>query len=171
VNGQDVGLAQLDAGLAWWYRKYAHEQPPQSASTTKQRRIGRRLRIGLWQDKDPMPPWAWRHRRPPQCRCCRRAVRGLGGRGCDVRGVGTGATAKPVPRRRSAITKTVAPRPMCNSAMNRPYCDLCINAKDRMRPIPAGQARGEIFPIAAIRAHQTGLAKGYLRRMETQAEA
>ena len=28
VNGKDVGLAQLDAGLAWWFRKYAHEQPP-----------------------------------------------------------------------------------------------------------------------------------------------
>jgi len=28
VDGKDVGLAQLDAGLAWWYRKYAHEQHP-----------------------------------------------------------------------------------------------------------------------------------------------
>ena len=28
VNRQDVGLAQLDARLAWWFRKYAHEQPP-----------------------------------------------------------------------------------------------------------------------------------------------
>ena len=28
VNGKDIGRAQLDAGLAWWYRKYAHEQPP-----------------------------------------------------------------------------------------------------------------------------------------------
>ena len=27
VDGKDVGLAQLDAGLAWWFRKYAHEQP------------------------------------------------------------------------------------------------------------------------------------------------
>jgi endonuclease YncB( thermonuclease family) len=26
VNGQDVGLAQLDAGLAWWFRKYAHDK-------------------------------------------------------------------------------------------------------------------------------------------------
>jgi endonuclease YncB( thermonuclease family) len=28
VNGEDVALAQLDAGLAWWYRRYANEQPP-----------------------------------------------------------------------------------------------------------------------------------------------
>jgi endonuclease YncB( thermonuclease family) len=25
VDGKDVGLAQIDAGLAWWYRKYANE--------------------------------------------------------------------------------------------------------------------------------------------------
>jgi hypothetical protein len=28
VDGKDIGLLQLDAGLAWWYRKYAHEQLP-----------------------------------------------------------------------------------------------------------------------------------------------
>ena len=28
VNGKDIARAQLDAGLAWWCRKYAHEQPP-----------------------------------------------------------------------------------------------------------------------------------------------
>jgi endonuclease YncB( thermonuclease family) len=33
VDGKDVGLAQLDAGLAWWYRKYANEQPPQERLT------------------------------------------------------------------------------------------------------------------------------------------
>jgi len=26
VDGKDVGLAQLEAGLAWWFRKYAHER-------------------------------------------------------------------------------------------------------------------------------------------------
>ena len=26
VDGQDVGLRQIQAGLAWWYRKYAREQ-------------------------------------------------------------------------------------------------------------------------------------------------
>jgi endonuclease YncB( thermonuclease family) len=28
VSGQDMGLAQLDNGMAWWFRKYANEQPP-----------------------------------------------------------------------------------------------------------------------------------------------
>ena len=26
VSGIDVGLAQIEAGLAWWYRKYSREQ-------------------------------------------------------------------------------------------------------------------------------------------------
>ena len=30
VSGEDVGLRQLQAGLAWWYRQYAREQRPQA---------------------------------------------------------------------------------------------------------------------------------------------
>jgi endonuclease YncB( thermonuclease family) len=26
VGGEDVGLAQVEAGLAWWFRRYANEQ-------------------------------------------------------------------------------------------------------------------------------------------------
>ena len=64
VGGKDVGPAQLDAGLAWWFRKYAHEQPPkdrvdyQAAEDT-----AAADRTGLWQDKNPVPPWEWRHKR------------------------------------------------------------------------------------------------------------
>jgi endonuclease YncB( thermonuclease family) len=63
VNGQDVALAQLDAGLAWWYRKYANEQPPQErlayeAAETK----AAADRLGLWRDRNPMRPWEWRNR-------------------------------------------------------------------------------------------------------------
>ena len=61
VNGEDVALAQLDAGLAWWYRKYANDQPPslrgEYASAEDHAATDR---IGLWQDKDPIPPWTWR---------------------------------------------------------------------------------------------------------------
>ena len=63
VNGQDVGLAQLDAGLAWWYRKYAHEQLPKDR--IEYEAAGDRAaadRVGLWQDANPVPPWEWRHK-------------------------------------------------------------------------------------------------------------
>jgi endonuclease YncB( thermonuclease family) len=63
VNGQDVGLAQLDAGLAWWYRKYAHEQLPRDRidyEAAEDRATADR--VGLWQDAKPVP-WEWRHKR------------------------------------------------------------------------------------------------------------
>jgi len=53
--------AQIDAGLAWWYRKYAHEQHPGDRveyESAEDRAAADR--IGLWQDKNPVPPWEWR---------------------------------------------------------------------------------------------------------------
>ena len=63
MNGQDVSLAQLDAGLAWWFRKYAHEQLPRDRidyEAAEDRAAADRL--GLWQDANPVPPWEWRHK-------------------------------------------------------------------------------------------------------------
>ena len=63
VNGQDVGLAQHDAGLAWWYRKYAHEQLPRDRidyEAAEDRAAADRT--GLWQDANPVAPWEWRHK-------------------------------------------------------------------------------------------------------------
>jgi endonuclease YncB( thermonuclease family) len=61
VDGKDVGLARLDAGLAWWYRKYANEQPPLERLTYEMAETKAFVdRIGLWQDRNPVPPWAWR---------------------------------------------------------------------------------------------------------------
>lgn len=63
VNGQDVGLAQLDAGLAWWYRKYAHEQPPQQRLDYEGAEVKASIDgIGLWQEKGAIPPWDWRRK-------------------------------------------------------------------------------------------------------------
>jgi len=61
VHGKDVGLAQIEAGLAWWYRKYAHEQHPRDrvAYESAEDRAAAD-RVGLWQDKHPVPPWEWR---------------------------------------------------------------------------------------------------------------
>jgi len=61
VDGKDVGLAQLDAGLAWWYRKYANEQSPQERLEYEMAESKASVdRIGLWKDNDPVPPWEWR---------------------------------------------------------------------------------------------------------------
>jgi endonuclease YncB( thermonuclease family) len=63
IGGKDANLAQVEAGLAWWYRKYAKEQTAQqrfdyeAAETSA--KAGRR---GLWADAGAVPPWEWRHR-------------------------------------------------------------------------------------------------------------
>lgn len=61
---QDVGLALVDEGLAWWYRSYARQQSAWArqryeAAETRARAEG----AGLWRDGErAVPPWRWRHR-------------------------------------------------------------------------------------------------------------
>ena len=63
VNGQDANLAQVKAGMAWWYRAYAKEQIPEHRAQYQMAEIdAQRQRIGLWHDSDPVAPWEWRHR-------------------------------------------------------------------------------------------------------------
>lgn len=51
LYGRDVGLCQIEAGLAWWYRKYFREQSPQDQVTYAQaEQAARFARVGLWQD-------------------------------------------------------------------------------------------------------------------------
>ncbi len=59
----DVGLEQIKAGMAWWYRKYASEQATEDRNlyeTTEAK--ARKGEVGLWRDPEPVPPWKWRHR-------------------------------------------------------------------------------------------------------------
>jgi len=64
LNGdQDVCLAQIQSGMAWWYRKYAREQTKEErASYAAAEEDARLAQRGLWSDNDPAPPWEWRHR-------------------------------------------------------------------------------------------------------------
>jgi endonuclease YncB( thermonuclease family) len=57
----DAGQAQLAAGLAWWYRKYAKEQTPEDKARYEfEEQEARALRVGLWREPAPIPPWDWR---------------------------------------------------------------------------------------------------------------
>jgi endonuclease YncB( thermonuclease family) len=57
----DAGLVQVSTGLAWWYRKYAREQSAADAVKYEAAEEGARSRrIGLWADRNPVPPWDWR---------------------------------------------------------------------------------------------------------------
>ena len=60
----DVGLAQVSAGMAWWNRRYAHDQSPEDQARYETAEAeARAAKRGLWADKAPVPPWDWRHGR------------------------------------------------------------------------------------------------------------
>ena len=62
----DAGQAQLAAGMAWWYHKYAREQSPEDHARKKfEENDARVRRTGLWRDPNPVPPWEWRQRHKP----------------------------------------------------------------------------------------------------------
>jgi endonuclease YncB( thermonuclease family) len=62
VSGADANLAQVMAGMAWWYRAYSKEQSTEDRRNYEHSEDdARRLETGLWSDKTPIPPWEWRH--------------------------------------------------------------------------------------------------------------
>jgi endonuclease YncB( thermonuclease family) len=57
VDGRDANLAQVEAGLAWWFREYAHEQSPVERDAYAAAELDARQRLaGLWRDPAPIPP-------------------------------------------------------------------------------------------------------------------
>ena len=61
VGLRDVGLEQIRAGMAWWYREYAHEQATQERLVYRdEEESAKGARRGLWKDAKPVPPWEWR---------------------------------------------------------------------------------------------------------------
>ena len=45
----------LKNGLAWHYKKFSDDEELQIIESK-----ARAKKIGLWQDKNPIPPWEWR---------------------------------------------------------------------------------------------------------------
>ncbi len=57
VDGQAVNLAQLKVGMAWFYMYYQRELSPEDRRLYADAEIrARDGRLGLWQDKNPLPP-------------------------------------------------------------------------------------------------------------------
>ena len=56
----DAGLAQITSGMAWWFRRYAHEQSEEDRGRCEfAEKEARAKRAGLWQDKGAVPPWEY----------------------------------------------------------------------------------------------------------------
>ena len=61
LSDQDVNLEQVEAGMAWHYKKYQSEQSSSDrVKYADAEREARRLKLGLWRDADPVPPWEYR---------------------------------------------------------------------------------------------------------------
>lgn len=57
-NDINLNHALVEAGLAWWYRKYSQDKTLEKLEM-QARQAGR----GLWINPDPLPPWSWRKKR------------------------------------------------------------------------------------------------------------
>ena len=61
LDGRDINIEQIKAGLAWHYKTYAKEQPAEDRITYAAAETeARAARRGLWQDPNPTPPGEWR---------------------------------------------------------------------------------------------------------------
>ncbi|MGN2498866.1 thermonuclease family protein [Serratia nevei] len=56
VNGYDVNRAMVRVGAAWVYERYNMDKDLNSVQHEAQLQ-----KRGLWVEKNPMPPWVWRH--------------------------------------------------------------------------------------------------------------
>ncbi|MDP3842593.1 MAG: thermonuclease family protein [Oxalobacteraceae bacterium] len=62
-EGRDMNLEQLQAGAAWFYRKYAKELSADVRANYAVAEIAAsRDRRGLWREEQPVAPWDWRAR-------------------------------------------------------------------------------------------------------------
>jgi endonuclease YncB( thermonuclease family) len=61
VDGRDVNLAQVAAGMAWHYKRYEKEQSVDDRSRyALAEQNARSARRGLWVDDEPVEPAQWR---------------------------------------------------------------------------------------------------------------
>jgi endonuclease YncB( thermonuclease family) len=65
LNGQDVNLKQIQAGLAWHYRQYDKDlQLADKRLYAEAQKAASLKGIGLWSDPAPVAPWDFRHNKP-----------------------------------------------------------------------------------------------------------
>lgn len=55
VDGKDLSLALIEAGLAWYYKKYDSDR-----MLSKAQKKAKKAKKGLWSLPKPTPPWTFR---------------------------------------------------------------------------------------------------------------
>ncbi len=62
LDGRDVCLEQVKAGMAWHYKQFQDEQSPADRKSYADAEDAARIaHLGLWSDAHPIPPWDFRH--------------------------------------------------------------------------------------------------------------
>lgn len=70
AGSTDVGLAMVEAGLAWHFKRFESEQTADEREAFAQAELGARAaHRGLWTQPDPMPPWECRAAKRQGGRC------------------------------------------------------------------------------------------------------
>jgi endonuclease YncB( thermonuclease family) len=63
IAGRDACLNQVEAGLAWHFKRYQNEQPMEDRlAYIRAEEAARTSKVGLWGESEPVPPWEWRKR-------------------------------------------------------------------------------------------------------------
>ncbi|MGQ0542776.1 MAG: thermonuclease family protein [Blastocatellia bacterium] len=66
LNGQDVGLKQIEGGLAWHFKQTGYEQSADARTLYEQAELrARAQRAGIWKDRTPIAPWDFRMAKVP----------------------------------------------------------------------------------------------------------
>lgn len=61
VNGKNINVEQLRRGFAWHYKLHEKQQSAEERLIySKAQDFAKENRIGLWADRDPVPPWDFR---------------------------------------------------------------------------------------------------------------
>lgn len=61
LDGRDINIEQIKAGLAWHYKKYASEQSESDRKLYSEAEVAaQNAKLGLWSQPNPTAPWAYR---------------------------------------------------------------------------------------------------------------
>ena len=61
-GGEEAGLDQVKAGMAWHYKQYEDEQSATGREAYAAAKCtAMKFKIGLWSDPHPLQPWDFRH--------------------------------------------------------------------------------------------------------------
>jgi endonuclease YncB( thermonuclease family) len=60
VRGRSVNGELIRLGMAWVYPRYCKAQPF-CRNLEKLEQAARVQKLGIWKDRNPMPPWVWKH--------------------------------------------------------------------------------------------------------------